>query len=115
MSSFNLNNDEELKKILKKDNPPLQADPAIAERLNYHFLIKSPMQKVHSNSFAGFTLWLFSFKSIAIKTCIAVIFSSVLLFKSEFNERSSIIAEDTCVMKNQLPDTNYVFRDTCGN
>lgn len=115
MSAFNLNSNDELKNILRNDNPPIAPDPAIAERLNYHFLLKSPARKVHSNSFAGFAAWIFSVKSLALKTAIAVVFSSALFFKSELNNNSYIISADTCVMKNQLVDTNYVFKDTCRN
>ncbi len=114
MSAFNLNH-EELKSILKNDNPGIAPDPAIAERLNYHFLLKSPGRKVQRNSFIGFAVWLFSVKSLALKTGVAVVFSSILLFKSELSNNVSIISPDTCVMKIQLVDTNYVFRDTCSN
>lgn len=115
MRTFNLNNNEELKNVLRKDNPSLTPDPAIAERLNYHFLIKSPARKVQSNSFLGFAAWIFSAKSLALKTAFAVIFSGVILFKSQLNNNASFISSDTCIMKNQLVDTNYIYRDTCMN
>lgn len=115
MRTFNLNNNEELKNVLRNDNPPIVPDPAIAERLNYHFLLKSPAQKVHSNSFVGFAAWIFSAKSLALKTSLAVVFSSIILFKSQLNNSTSIISADTCMMKTQLVDTNYVYRDTCMN
>ncbi|HEX2936552.1 MAG TPA: hypothetical protein VHO72_14445 [Bacteroidales bacterium] len=115
MAIFNLNSNEELKEVLRNDNPPIVPNPAIAERLNYHFLLKSPARKVHSNSFAGFAAWIFSAKSLALKAGLAVVFSSVILFKSQLNNNTSIISADTCLTKTQLVDTNYVFRDTCMN
>jgi hypothetical protein len=115
MRTFNLNSNEELKNVLRNDNPPIVPNPAIAERLNYHFLLKSPVRKVHSNSFVGFAAWIFSAKSLALKAGLAVVLSSVILFKSQLSNNTSIISADTCLTKTQLVDTNYVFRDTCMN
>lgn len=115
MATFNLNSNEELKNVLSKDNPPIVPDPAITERLHYHFLLKSPARKVHSNSFVGFAAWIFSAKSLVLKAGLAVVFSSVILLKSQLSNNTSIISADTCITKNQLVDTNYVYRDTCMN
>jgi hypothetical protein len=113
MNTFNLNNDEEFKRIIRNDNPKISPDPAISERLNYHFLLKSPMQKIYSNSFAGFFIWLLSFKNIALKIGIAAVLFSLFLFQNQITDNPSTILGDTTSNQIQLVDTNYIYKDTC--
>lgn len=113
MNPFNLNHEEELKRMIRNDHPKITLNPAISERLNYHFMLKSPMRKVHSNSFAGFFTGFFSLKGIALKTGIAAVVFSMFLFQNKLSENSSVILGDTCINQIQWVDTNYMYKDTC--
>lgn len=53
----------------------------IEDRLMYTFLLKNVQSEIRQNSFSGFFGWMFSFKSLGIKTAVV----SILLLVTFFN------------------------------
>lgn len=81
----NKNQDQLFAELLKNDQVG-QPDQAIGDRLMYSFLLKNSSSKVKQNSFGNFFGWIFSAKSLGLKTGLV----SLILFFSVLNNQISI-------------------------
>lgn len=79
------NEDQLFARLLECDRVG-EPDPAIEDRLMYSFMLKSVASKPRQNSFAGFFGWIFSVKSLALKTGLV----SAILFFSLMNNQIGI-------------------------
>lgn len=102
------------REIVSKDHPDIKPDKAIAERLNYYYLLKQPHRRVHMNSFAGMFVWLFSLKSIGIKaSLISVCFLYFLLLGNVSNQNQNQKLSDTSQVSAAVIDTFSLSIDSC--
>ena len=102
------------RKSILKDNPDIEPDKAIEGRLNYYFLMKKSSHKVHSNSFAGVLIWLFSMKALGLKAGFATVCLAYFLFLGNINTKTVHQQySDTCQLNTLAVDTNYMVKDTC--
>lgn len=107
-------NDQLFRKSVNNDNPAIEPHPALAERLNYYYTLKQPTRKVHANSFAGMITWLFSLKSITLKTSLASFCLAYFLFVGNIKNNSNVQGlSDTCQIHQTLADSSYMAKDTC--
>lgn len=102
------------REILSKDDPGIKPDKAIAERLNYSYLLKQPYRKVHMNSFAGMFVWLFSMKNFGIKASLVSICLLYFLFLGNMNnnEQNQNLS-DTSQVSSAVIDTFSLTKDSC--
>lgn len=97
-----------------KDNPGIEPDKAIEDRLNYYFLMKKSSHKVHSNSFEGVFIWLFSLKALGLKAGFATVCLAYFLFLGNMNTKTvNQQYSDTCQLNTLAVDTNFIAKDTC--
>ncbi len=106
--------DDLFRNIVMNDNPGIKPIKAIEERLNYYYLLKQPTRKVHSNSFSGMFIWLFSMKSLGLKTSfISAGLAYLLFFGNIKNNPSNPGYSDSCQIHTLVADTNFTVKDTC--
>jgi hypothetical protein len=102
------------REIVSKDNPDIKPDKAIAERLNYYYLLKQPHRKVHMNSFMGMFVWLFSMKSFGIKASLVSVCLLYFLFLGNMNNNDqSQNSSDTSQISAAAIDTFSLTKDSC--
>ena len=106
--------DNMFRKSVHQDNPAIEPDPAIAERLNYYYSLKQPARKLHANSFGGMFIWLFSLKSAGFKAGFVSVCLAYFLFVGDIKNNTGIPEmSDTCQVHSLLVDTSYMAKDTC--
>ncbi|MDO8927626.1 MAG: hypothetical protein Q7W54_01405 [Bacteroidota bacterium] len=81
----NMNQDQKFAKLLQNDQVG-EPDKAIEDRLMYSFLLKNSGSKLKQNSFVSFFGWLFSARSLGLKTGLV----SLVLFFSVINNQINI-------------------------
>lgn len=102
------------RRSITTDNPDIKPNKGIEERLNYHFLLKQPRQRVHTNSFTGMFFWLFSLKSLGFKASLVSACLLYFLFIGNINEqRQNEQFTDTCQVSKTAVDTFYMSKDSC--
>ncbi len=107
-------NDQLFRKSITHDNPAIEPNPALAERLNYYYALKQPTRKVHANSFTGMAIWLFSIKGAGLKTSILSICLAYFFFVGNITNNSRVKElSDTCQIQQMLVDSSYMAKDTC--
>jgi hypothetical protein len=107
-------NDQLFRNSMMKDNPHIEPDKAIEYRLNHYFLMKRSSHKVHSNSFEGLFVWIFSLKSLGLKAGFATVCLAYFLFIGNINTKTvNQQFSDTCQVNTVAVDTNYMVKDTC--
>lgn len=107
-------NHQLLRKSIAQDNPAIGPDQAIIERLNYYYTLKQPKRKIHTNSFTGMFVWLFSIKSAGLKAGIVSVSLAYFLFVGNIRNNSSLQeTPDTCQIHQMLVDSSYIAKDTC--
>ena len=105
--------DNLFRKAVQHDNPGIEPNTAIAERLNYHYTLKQPTRKLYANSFAGMFVWLLSFKNIGIKASFLSICLAYFLFVGNIKTGSGIPElSDTCQVHQLFVDTAFMVKDT---
>jgi hypothetical protein len=110
--SYN-NMDDILRSSLQNDKLEVCPNPAIEQRVQYHYLLKNSSARVRSNSFVGFASWIFSLQGLGIKTSLAVICMVVMLFGGSFHQSSNRnLLTDTSLVAPALIDSNYLVKDT---
>jgi hypothetical protein len=103
-----------LRNAVMRDQPQIEPDKTLGERLNYYYMLKRPSQKVRSNSFSGMFFWLFSLKSVGFKAGVASFCLAYFLFFGHIkNNPGRQELADTIQIHQALVDTNYVVKDTC--
>ncbi len=108
------NTDYLLRNSIINDNPGIEPDKSVEDRLNYYFLMKKSCYKVHSNSFAGALIWLFSMKALGLKAGCATVCLAYFLFLGNINTKTVHQQySDTCQLNTLAVDTNYMIKDTC--
>ncbi|HEY4786001.1 MAG TPA: hypothetical protein VIH57_08125 [Bacteroidales bacterium] len=106
--------DRLFRKAITSDHPGIEADKAIADRLNYYFMIKRSGKRLQANSFSGMFLWLFSLKGMGVKAGFVSACLAYFLFFGNIRNNSAIRdVNGTYQMQQLLVDTNYVAKDTC--
>ena len=107
-------NENLLRNALLSDVPGISPDKAIAERLNYHFLLTHPFRRVYLNSFAGMFSWIFSLKNFGFKASLAsALLAYMLLFGNIKNNSDGSKFTDGYQINTLAVDTNFTFKDTC--
>ena len=102
------------RKAVLHDNPAIEPNPAIAERLNYYYTLKQPTRKLYSNSFSGMFVWMFSSKGAGLKAGFVSVCLSYFLFVGNIKNNSGYQElSDTCMVHQMLVDTSYLAKDTC--
>lgn len=76
--------DIELKDIIKNDSIG-RPSSRVEDHLNYLYLLKSSLHKIHQNSFSGFFRWIFSAKGMGVKTAIAGILLAFVMLKPQMS------------------------------
>lgn len=110
----NTNTDRLFRNIVIKDNPGIDPERAVGERLNYYFLMKKSTHKVHSNSFEGLFIWIFSLKALGLKAGFVSACLAYFLFLGNINTKTvNQQYSDTCQLNTVAIDTNYMVKDTC--
>jgi hypothetical protein len=100
--------------MVSSDNPGIEPNKAIEERLNHYFMIKQPSRKIHMNSFGGMLVWLFSMKSLGFKaSLVSACLAYFLFFGNIKNNPSNPGYSDSCQIHTLVADTNLIVKDTC--
>ena len=108
------NTDHLFRNSIINDNQGIEPDKSIEDRLNNYFLMKKSSHKVHSNSFAGVLIWLFSLKTLGLKAGFATVCLAYFLFLGNMNTKTVHQQySDTCQLNTLTVDTNYMVKDTC--
>lgn len=77
-------NNKEIKRLIQQDNAGAPAE-AVKQRLDHAFMLKSANDPLRQNSFSGFFIWIFSLNSIGLKTAMAAVIISFILFNQNMN------------------------------
>ena len=105
--------EKQLKNLIRHDfvgtpNKNLEA------RLNYAFMLKSSKIKVRQNSFSDFFSWIFSLKSLGLKTTLATILLAFVMLKPNLNinhDQNSTL-DSTQINQNLVLDSTLFHTDT---
>ena len=97
------------------DNPNIEPNKSIEVRLNHYFMIKRSSHKVHSNSFEGIFLNLFSTKLLGyLAGGVAAACLGYSLFIGNINTKPiNQQYADSCYQSTFAVDTNLIVKDTC--
>ena len=76
--------DIEIKNLIQNDSVS-GPSPKVEDRINYAFMLNSSRFKIRQNSFSGFFGWMFSIKSLGVKTAIAGLLLAFVMLKPQMN------------------------------
>lgn len=98
-----------------QDKPNIEPNKSIEARLNNYFLIKNTSRKVHSNSFEGAFLNMFSTRFIGyLAGGVAAACLGYSLFIGNINTKPiNQQYADSCYQNTFALDTNLIVKDTC--
>ena len=106
-------NDKLLKILIQKDEVGTPAHK-VKQRLDHSFMLKAANHPVRQNSFSGFLSWIFSLKSIGLKTAMAGVIVSFFLVNPnvDISSGNAVYLDSTCVNQSVKIDSSLLHLNT---